>query len=39
MTMRKRVYRKFYVRECDDVNRNTKDDICKAVNKKGGLNE
>ena len=39
MTMRKRVYRKFYVRECDDVNRNNKDDICKGVNEKDGLNE
>lgn len=35
MTMRKKRYIKIYVRECDDV----KDDICKAVNKKGGLSE
>ena len=25
------------MRECDDVNRNNKDDICKAVNRKDGL--
>lgn len=39
MTMRKKRCIKIYVRECDDVNRNAKDDICKAVNKKGGLSE
>ena len=36
---KEKVYKKIYVRECDDVNRNAKDDICKVVNKKGGLSE
>lgn len=36
MTMRKKRYIKNL---CDDVNRNAKDDICKVVNKKDGLNE